>query len=219
MIQNQFVIEISKPDFDLDHFVNLVIQQAAIREECLQNMLHHEHIMVYYHCYYVISKTSQLEPKLFYQYWDQIAALLGHKNSYHRDFGLTILANLVAVDHENRFLRVFPDYMQHIHDEKFMTAICCVQNLKKILQYRPDLTPLTLEMLLDINSQSGYLEKQKALMCCDILEIIDLVYETVKDKEKTNRFILASCESASPKTRKKAKELILRLGLSNTASV
>jgi hypothetical protein len=49
--------------------------------------------MVYYHCYYVVEKASQKRPELFYPYWDDIAALLVHKNSYHRDFALDILGN------------------------------------------------------------------------------------------------------------------------------
>lgn len=219
MNQNQFVSEISRPDFDLDRFVSLIIQQEGTRVECLENMLHHEDIMVYYHCYYVIAKASQLEPGLFYKYWDQISTLLGHKNSYHRDFALTILANLVAVDHENRFSAIFLDYMRHIHDEKFMTAICCIQNLKKILPFRPDLTPPTLNMLLQIDDQSSYSEKQKALIRSDILEIIEMAYESAEDKQKLDRFILASCESLSPKTRKKAKELFLQFGLSTKIAV
>ena len=101
-------------------------------------MLTNSAIMVYYHCFYIVEKASQERPKLLYSFWGEIAKLLQHENSYHRDFALDIIGNLTIVDLENRFLEIRDEYFSIINDEKFMTGIYCVKNLLKIYQNKPD---------------------------------------------------------------------------------
>ncbi len=72
--------------------------------------------MVYYHCYYVISKASEEKPELFYDYWNEFVLLLDHQNSYHRDIGLTIIANLTKIDTDDKFSVIYEKYIEHFND-------------------------------------------------------------------------------------------------------
>ena len=213
MNTTELIQEVSVKDVDIDKFVRLAISEDHIRGEIIKQMVTHPHIMVYYHCYYVASRASQERPELFYQYWPEIASLLKHKNSYHRDFALTILANLTQADQGNLFSKIFYDYFEHINDEKFMTGQCCVQNSIKILRNKPELQEQIIALLLDIDNQCAYPEKQKELLKSDILEILDEVYEKVGDKKEVDEFIKEGISSISPKTRRKAKELVGKYGL------
>ena len=213
MDTTELIREISAKDVDVDRFVQLAIGKDHIRDEIVRQMMTHPHIMVYYHCYYVMKKASQERPELFYQYWHDIASLLRHKNSYHRDFALTIITNLTRVDQGNLFPKIFHDYFEHIDDEKFMTGQCCVQNSIKILRNKPELQDQIIALLLDVDNQCAYTEKQKALLKCDVLEVLDGAYEKVSDKKGVNEFIKAGVSSISPKTRRKAKELVGKYGL------
>jgi hypothetical protein len=205
--------EISAKDVDVDKFVQLAIDDDHIKDEIIRQMVTHPHIIVYYHCYYVASKASQERPELFYQYWRDVASLLNHRNSYHRDFGLTIIANLTKVDQENLFSKIFHDYFEHINDEKFMTGQCCVQNSIKILRHKPELKDQIIALLLDVDNQCTYTEKQKGVLKCDVLEIFAEIYEEVQQKDDIDEFIRTEVSSISPKTRKKAKELVRKYGL------
>jgi hypothetical protein len=209
----ELIQEISVRDVDVDSFVQLAIDDDRIRDEIVHQMLCHPHIMVYYHCYYVVDKASRERPELFYPYWDSVASLLEHANSYHRDFALTILANLTQVDHRDLFCEVFGDYFGHIDDEKFMTGQCCVQNSVKILVSKPELRDRIVALLLDVDHLCAYTEKQKALLRCDVMEVLDSIYEKVNDRDGANEFIRANVGSISPKARRKAKELVRRHGL------
>jgi hypothetical protein len=209
----ELIQEISVKDVDIDKFVRLAISEDHIRDEIIRQMTTHPHIMVYYHCYYVASKASQEKPELFYQYWHEIASLLKHKNSYHRDFGLTIIANLTKVDQENLFSEIFHDYFEHINDEKFMTGQCCVQNSIKILKHKPELEDQIIALLLDIDNQCTYTDKQKGVLKCDVLEIFEKIYEEIPEKDVIDKFIKVEVSSISPKTRKKAKELVRKYSL------
>jgi hypothetical protein len=213
MDTTEFIQEISVKDVDVDKFVQMAIRDNQFRNEIIEQLLTNPDIMVYYHCYYVVSKASQERPELFYQYWHEIALLLKHKNSYHRDIALTIIANLTQVDRENLFSKIFHDYFEHINDNKFMTGKCCVQNSIKIFRQKPELHNQIIDLLLDVDNLWTYPEKQKELLKSDILELFDEVYIELSDKSGIDEFIRRGISSTSPKTRNKAKELVRKYGL------
>lgn len=208
MDREALIEKIKDKNVDVDGFVGKAFEDEAIREEIVQQLLTHPHIMVYYHCYYIVSKASELKPELFYVHWHDFAKLLHHKNSYHRDIGLTIIAHLAKVDTLHLFDAIFNDYLSHIRDEKFMTAQCCVKNIEKIIKARKDLVPPIVDVLLQIDDDPFYPPKQNALLKYDVLVVLDAAYASYRQKEKIHTFIQASKESLSPKTRKKAIALM-----------
>jgi hypothetical protein len=212
MNTREMIEKISEKDFDVDAFVQLALRDDDAREEIVRQMVTNPHIMVYYHCYYVVSKASQKQPGLFYEYWDAIAELINHRNSYHRDFAITIIGNLTQVDQENRFADIEDDYFALVNDEKFMTGNCCVQNIVKIYRHKDELREKIIALLLDIDNRCDYTPKQKALLKCDVLEIFDEIRQ-VREKDEIDEFIRAQVNSISPKTRKKAKELVKKYSL------
>lgn len=208
MNNNLLIQEIKKKDVDVEYFSNKIIEDEDSRNEVVKHLLTNKDIMVYYHCYYVVSMASERRPELFYVYWDDFVSLLKHRNSYHRDIGLTIIANLVSVDGKGYFDDIFEDYLRHIDDTKFMTAQCFLKNLVKIVKVREDLRPKIIETLLAVDEKASYPEKQRELLKYDILQIFDIIYMESNFKRSINSFIEDALNSKSPKTKKKAKELV-----------
>jgi hypothetical protein len=198
---------ISKKDFDLDYFVQLAILDEHVREEIIHLLIHDPDIMVYYHCYTILDRASQEQPALFYPHWDKFTPLLHHPNSYHRDFGITLCANLTAADQPNRFGSIFDEYFACLYDRKFMTACCCVSHSLIIMRNLPQLRDAIMVRLLEIDRQCDYPPKQKALLKCAVLEVFEQVYAEQENTAPLNTFILESLNSLSPKTRRKAGEL------------
>jgi hypothetical protein len=212
-LADTLIEEISVKDVDVDKFVQLAVSNDRVRDEIVKQMVTHPHIMVYYHCYYVVDKASRQRPDLFYSYWPEIAALLQHPNSYHRDFALTVIANLTQVDQGDLFAGIYDDYFAHVNDDKFMTGQCCIQNSVKIFRHKPELRERIIALLLDVDHLCTYTEKQKAVLRADILDVFDEVYEQVRDKIGVNAFIKDSISSISPKTRRRAKEFVKKYHL------
>lgn len=208
MNNNLLIQEIKKKDVDVEYFSNKIIEDEDSRKEVVKHLLTNKDIMVYYHCYHVVSMASERKPELFYMYWDDFVSLLKHRNSYHRDIGLTIIANLVSVDDRGYFDDIFEDYLRHIDDTKFMTAQCFLKNLAKIVKVREDLRPKVIETLLAVDEKASYPEKQRGLLKYDILQIFDIIYMESNFKKSMNCFIEDALNSKSPKTKKKAKELV-----------
>ncbi len=213
MNKTQLVEKIAEKDFNVDEFVQLAITDEDARDGIVSQMVSNPAIMVYYHCYYVVAKASQKQPELFYEYWDVIAALLNHKNSYHRDFALTIIGNLTMVDQEDRFSEIAENYFAMVNDEKFMTGNSCIQNLQKVYQHKPEHRKTIIELLLDIDNRCDYTEKQIAVMKYDVLEIFNSIIAETAARDRIEDFIKAEVDCISPKTRKKAKAMIRNLAL------
>lgn len=205
--------EISARDLDVEKYTRMTLADAQFRDEIVHQMTTHPHITVYYNCYYVIDRASQQKPELFYPYWQDLVALLNHPNSYHRDIGMTILANLTAVDHENRFASIFDEYFSHLNDAKFMSAHYCVHNSRKIMRSKPGFLDRIIDLLLSVDRLCSYTEKQRELMKSEILEIFDEFYPAIHAKDEVDEFIREACSSISPKTKRTAKELAEKYGL------
>lgn len=62
-------------------------------------------------------------------------------------------------------------------------------------------------------SSMSHPEKQRELLKCDVLEVLDDIYNTINDKESVHAFMKAGINSISPKMRRKAKELVRKYRL------
>lgn len=213
MAENNLVDKIADKNVNINEFVKTVLVDTGTREEVVKQLLTNSNIMVYYHCYYIISNASEEKPELFYKYWDDFASLISHKNSYHRDIGLTIIANLTKVDEKNLFSSIFEKYINHFNDEKFMTAQCFVKNLKKIVRYSNEYVEQIVNLLLNIEKICIYPEKQKELLKSDIIDVLDIVYGKSIYEGSIVDFIRFQANSISPKTRKKVKDFLKKHGL------
>ena len=199
--------EISDPDVDVEKHVKSILNDKEIRRELVNQMTVNEHIMVYYHCYYILDKASSRNPELFYEYWKNFEKLLDHKNSYHRTIGLVMISNLIKADKEKFFDKISDKYFMFINDEKITTARDCVICTGKILRQRPDYIDRAVKLYLNMEKICKFKENQKALLLYDMFVIFEEFYEKTLYKKEINKKILENFENVSPKTRKKAGEL------------
>jgi hypothetical protein len=117
------------------------------------------------------------------------------------------------VDTENRIIEILPEYLSHAHDRKFMTASCCLQNCIKIIQAKPEIKENVFNILSDYEKSSPYSDSQKALLKFHLLEIIQQDWKKNPPGSNYIEYIHDSTKCVSPKTRKKAKELVKRFNL------
>ncbi len=205
MNETKWLKEIADKAVDVERYAQYGIVEAAFREWVVDKMVNHPEIMVYYHSFYIVSRATTYAPECFYAYWEVFEKLLEHPNSYHRDFGLTLIANLIPVDHERRFEKIEGAYLSRIDDEKFMTAECCVANLKKIVGVDAVYCQRIVSFLLEKDSETRHSERQKALLDGKMIEVFEQGYSQLTDKAAIDRFVNRCQNSLSPQTRKRAK--------------
>lgn len=199
--------EISDTNVNIEKYTDIVLKDEKIRREIVNQMLTHKHIMVYYHCYYILDRATSRNPELFYDNWKNFEKLLDHDNSYHRTIGLVMISNLIKVDKEKYFDSISDKYFMFINDEKITTARDCVVCTGKILEQRSDYIDKVIKLYLDMEKICKFKENQKALLLYDIFVIFDEFYEKTSFKKEIDKKILDNLKNSSPKTRKKANEL------------
>ena len=204
--------KISPKNADIDYFVNIVLKEKQTLDDVVELTLNHPHIMVYYHGYYILDKATEINPKKFYKYWDDFAKLLKHKNTYHRQIGIVILSNLSKVDKDNKFSEIIDDYMQCLYDKMILIGVFCVRYLKAIIRNKPEYQNQIINELLEHRKKTSFKEKQEALLEYEILEIFEDNYAKLENKDKITEFIKDRQNSISPKTKKKSKEIMKKLG-------
>lgn len=75
---------------------------------------------------------TETEVTWVYEWWYDLEEKLKSGNSFQRNIGLILLANLSKSDKENRLGGIIDYYLTFFEDEKFITARQCIQNVWKI---------------------------------------------------------------------------------------
>lgn len=213
MNKDLFTREIARRDADLAQFAAWAITDLEMRDELVRQMLKHPHIMVHYHCYEALSLACRQSPDLFYCYWPELIPLLKHPGTYHREFGLTLLAHLSGADREDRLAAVLNDYLACLYDSKISVARCCAQHCLEIVDNRPELGEAICAALLEADARSPYPAKQRDLLKSDVLAVLDRLYPTLVDRRHADEFILTARDCSSPRARKLARELTIKYGV------
>lgn len=125
----------AKPD------LNLFVEDVLADKETLDalfEIVSTEKSSIKYSCTKVIRMVSERNPELLYRYFAVIAQWLEHENSFIKWDGIQILANLVAVDGEDKFSSIYSDYFGLIERPQMITAANVIGNAWKIVLARPE---------------------------------------------------------------------------------
>jgi GTP1/Obg family GTP-binding protein len=74
----------------------------------------------------------------------------------------------------------------------------------------PEMKKKIIVYLINLENNCNYPLKQKELLISNIIEAFDAIYEKYDNKTELMSFVRGKTTSGSPKTRKKAKEFVLK---------
>ncbi|WP_430972837.1 hypothetical protein [Sunxiuqinia rutila] len=138
--ENDYLELVRETQVDIVPLVDRARLDWAFRDLVVQQLVSHQHINVYFHSYRIMQQLTAADPVGCFRYWDDFVGLLQHANSYHRNYGMDLLADLLSADLHKRFDAVFPDYYKQLQDEKISTRKYCISYSERIIRHRPDLT-------------------------------------------------------------------------------
>lgn len=160
-----------------------------------------------YNCYKVLYAISQTHPEVLYPHWDYFAEALNSVNSYHKMAAIHLIANLMRVDTENRFEKIFDTYYGLLDDRSMVVAYYAAAASGRIAIAKPHLVKKITDKLLSIDS-THHEPGRKELIKTGIIEAFGESYEKADDKDRIVSFVEQQLNSESPKTRKTAKEFL-----------
>lgn len=213
MIDEKFILKhtSSKGLDNLEEMVTLLLSSKDDRNSTVSLLLNHAHISVYFSCFKILERATELEPSTFYEYFENFSYLLDYKNTYHKDAGIALIGNLCSVDKNNLFKKIAHKYFMMIKEEKSQIVLYSIQYSKKVVSYKNEYTDFVTNLYLHINEYITFSEKRLETLKYDILCFLESVYFASLYKSEIVDYINNCLNSSSPKTRKKAKELLLKL--------
>src|SRR5215467_9176183 len=116
-----------------------------------------------------------------YDIWDEMVALLKHKDNHLRAISAQILCNLAKSDPDKRMLRDFDALLAVTKDERFVTARHCMQALWKVGVAGKAQQQKLVEGLAGRYNECST-EKNCTLIRYDIIQSFRNVYDVVKDE-------------------------------------
>lgn len=121
-----------------------------------------------------ISKSSST----YYPYLDSFASLLNNNKSYVRTRAFILCCSQARWDNEGKLKQLLPSLMLLFHDSKPTVVRQCLNAVKEIIVFRPELSePIKAE--LDHINLSFYKDSMANLIGSDITELRGLIEKTV----------------------------------------
>ena len=120
---------------------------------------------VKYHAEKILRICSERNPQLVYPYFQVVAELLASPNSFLRWEAINILANLAAVDDEQRFYAIYDQFFEQLNTDSMIAASNVIENAWKIVRRFPEREPDITQRLLAVENNT-YLNKGKTSPEC-----------------------------------------------------
>jgi hypothetical protein len=150
---------------------------------------------------YVMEATTHPVPWA-YDVWNEMVAMLKHKDNHQRAIAAQVLCNLAKSDPDGRIFKDFEPLLAVTKDERFVTARHCLQSLWKIGTVGEAQQQLVMDGL-ERRFREASTEKNGTLIRFDILQGMKNLYDEVQDENiRTKALELIETEE-EPKYRKK----------------
>lgn len=203
----QFSLE--NKNLDIESVANMAKEDVNSLKDLLDGVLSKDDI-VRSNSFEALLFLSKNSPELLYYHWDFFKEMLYSSNNYSKYISVYILANLTAIDSENKFEEIFEDYFALLVGNRAMISSHVALNSAIIFRNKPGLQIYIENQLLDIDHlHEG---KQTEMIKSYVIEALSDIYPQVENKKPIWDFVKNQIDSKSPKTRKKAAEFLEKWG-------
>ena len=123
-----------------------------------------------YHALQSLQEASDLDNAV-YAYIDTFIEMMRDSNSYVRTRGLTLIACNAKWDEAGRIDEVIDEYLDHVTDDKPITARQCIKSLLELAGAKPQLMPRIVSSLRHADT-SAYADSMRPLIQNDIRDAL-----------------------------------------------
>lgn len=165
----------------------------------------------------VLRHISEQRPNLVYPYFDVYVELLDHDNSFLKWGAILTIANLVAVDAEKRFDKIFRQYYALIAGPAMVSAANVIGSSAKIVSFRPDLAGRITKEILKVEKANYQKHGAPSPECRNVaigqaIDTVDQVYDSAANKKPILQFAKRQRKNSRTAVAKKAEKFLRRYG-------
>jgi hypothetical protein len=201
--------EMNDKNADIENIAQKALGDKKLLSELLEGLKSKEETFRY-NCYKSLMLISKTRGEVLYPSWDYFVELLHSDNSYHKMSAVHLLTNLVKVDVEDKFLKIFDSYYSLLDDKSIIVAIYVAGNSAQIVRAKPHLENRITNILLNID-KTHHPAGRKELIKAGAIEAFMEYFADAGNKAKIIAFVTKQQDSESPKTRKIARAFLKKL--------
>lgn len=117
-----------------------------------------------------LQETSDADDAV-YAHIDSFIEMMRDSNSYVRTRGLTLIACNAKWDEMGKIDEIIDEYLDHVTDDKPITARQCIKSLPKLAEAKPRLIPRIASLLRQADA-SQYTDSMRPLVQNDIRDTL-----------------------------------------------
>lgn len=207
--KNNYLEAVSKTNADLEHYHLLINDDEEFRDFVIKELLNNEAINIYYHSYLLIEKSSRENPNKYYKYWDKFTELLKHKNSYHNNYAINILANIISADTDDKFACIISDYLSLLNHEKITTRKYCILRSIDIINNKEKYGEMIIKKIIESLRINSNTTKQQNYLLLEFLNLLNNINSIFRINPIVNDFLEEILSSESSEKVKKVTNKVL----------
>ena len=176
------------------------------------NGLNASEAAVKYGCEKVLKLISEKAPALLYSRMEFFVGLLESENNFLKWGAIRIIANLAAVDMENKFEKIFDRYFAPVQGPAMITAGNIVASAPKIAAAKPHLTERIVRELLRVERARYQTAECHNVVLGHVILAFGQLFERLRDKTAVVALARRQLKNPRNATRTKAEKFLKKFG-------
>ena len=161
----------------------------------------------------VLRLLSGIKPQLVYPYFNVFAELLDADNSFLKWGAIMTIANLTAVDTQNKFENIFKKYYAPIRGPVMVTAANIIGGSGKIVRAKPMLADLIAREVLKVEKAHFLHKGSPSPECRNVaighaIDALEQFYDQTSHKAEIRNFIKRQFRNTRKQVAKKAEQFL-----------
>jgi len=208
MLEAKLLQQMAQKEADAEEIADKIIKKPELLSEIFQGLSADE-ARIKYGCAKVLRIISEKEPEVLYPEFHFLAGLLNSDRTFLRWDAIQIIANLAAVDSENRVESIFDQYFAPIPGPVMITGANVIRGAAKIALAKPQLTERIVTELLKVEKARYQTTECRNIALGHVIKSFDQFFGQIKDKEPVIELVKKQLKNKRNSTREKA-ELFIR---------
>ena len=212
MAESEIIDKISEKGSDKEGLANAVIGDPRVIPELIE-ALNDRKGSIKFGCEKVLRLISERKPELIYPYFDNFVDLLDSDNKILKWGAIMTIANLAAVDSENKFEKIFEKYYSPVSGPVMITAANIIGSSAKIALARPDLVDRITEEILRVERAEYRIKGDVSPECLNIvyshaLTSFERFFDRINEKGPVIEFIKKQLHNPRKAVARKAEQFV-----------
>jgi len=204
MPESRLLQLIAQKEVDKEEIAGRVIKEPEFLSEVFDG-LNAKQARIKYGCDKVLRIISEKKPALLYPKIDFFIDLLDSDNTFFKWGTIYIIANLAAVDSENKLEKIFDKYFAPLPGPVLITAANVIGGAAKIALAKPELTEKIAKELLKVEMAEYRTTECRNIALGHTINSFDQFFHQIDDKEPVIKLIQRQLKNTRNATSKKAE--------------